>query len=435
MDSELKVAVISATSGFTPGLVAYTSALPSLQGGTLALYSRSAERLAPVLRVAEKLVLTQGAEVRIEGTTDRGRALEGADFVVTAIRIGGMEAHRLDIELPRELGVHQTVGDTVGPGGVFAGLRNIAGTLEIARDMASFCPKAWMLNLTNPMATICRAVQEATSVRVIGLCPGIYDLTRYLAGALGADPESVDVRIAGLNHCTWVKNLLVGGEDAYPRLRQAAAVGKLADQPISAQLMTVFGLYPSPADRHVAEFFPFYHCREAEWGRAYGLKPRDVQAMTEMRRGYWTGLDERLASAVSRERVLSDLGTEQLAGKQVADVIAGLAGSGHSVQTVNIRNDGAIAGLPDETLVEVLASLSATGAQGLCVGALPVAITASYQRFVAQQELVVKAALGGDRQAVLQALSMDALIPSIETAEALADRLLEVHAQYLTLFR
>jgi len=434
MAHEPKVAMISATSGFTPGIVAYLSTSSHLQGGLLSLYSRSGERLAPVVQVAERLVQGRGADIRVEGVTDRQQALERADIVICAVRSGGIDAHRIDVELPLKYGVYQGVGDTVGPGGVFAGLRNITLVNAIARDMEKLCPEAWMLNLTNPMATVCGAVQEATSIRVIGLCPGIYDVQRYLARVLDADPLDVDVKIAGLNHLTWAIDIRVRGEDAYPLLRRAVSEGKLSEQPISAKLLEVYGLYPCPADRHVAEFFRFYHRRETDGGQTYGLKLRDVDAMVAARRRYWLDLNRHTAKAQSLEELLKDLGTEALAGQQVLDVVTGLAGNTYTMQTVNIQNHGAIGNLSDDALVEVPAAISAAGARALCVGSLPVAIAGILQGFVAQQELVVTAALDGSRQAVLQALSLDPLIPSMEGVEALTDELLEAHAAYLPQF-
>ena len=175
-----------------------------------------------MVELAEHLASVRGIDLHARATTDRRRRVEGADFVVVNISTGGFESMRHDLEIPERHGVRQSVGDTVGPGGVLRALRNIPVFLDIAADVEDVCPDAWVLNLTNPMTTICRALTRETSLKTVGLCHEV-TITQFLLSLL-LDVSFLDltVTVGGVNHLPFVTALDVAGDDGFAMLRGAA---------------------------------------------------------------------------------------------------------------------------------------------------------------------------------------------------------------------
>ncbi len=433
----IKIAFISATSGFTLGAAAHLMRRREVsEGSTLVLYAPPEEE-ADLQVMAQAVQMMAGGEqsgLKIESTVDRRQALDGADFVVTALRAGRLEAHRIDIELPKEYGIYQIVGDTINPGGIFAALRNYGVIGTIAEDMKRYSAEdAWIVNMSNPEGSICRMVHEGNSVPVVGLCPGVYGLKRFLARALDVDEDRLVVEIAGFNHLTWVTRLELDGVDAYPLLLEKYAEKGPQGQPISFMILKKFGLYPSPADRHVAEFFPFFLGEDAARGADYGLSLRDVDAMLRSRQTGWTDLQRRVHDDDLRE-LYQNLGGEAMGGFMIAEVVENLLFDHGRTLQVNTRNRTSIPGLPPEAFVEAPARIDSRGVHPLAVSPLPTGVLALLSRVFAQQELIVKAALEGDRQAIVQALLLDPSLERFEHAAEIADRMLEAHRAYLPMF-
>ncbi len=437
----IQVAFISATSGFTLGTAAHLLRRPELADDCrLVLYAPPEEKAdLEVMAAAVRLMAKgEGRGLIVESTIDRQQALDGAQFAITALRAGRLEAHRIDIELPKDYGIFQIVGDTINPGGIFAGLRNYGVIGSIAEDLKRYGQDgAWILNMSNPEGSICRMVSEGNGVPIVGLCPGIYGLRRFLAKALAVDESRMVVEIAGFNHLTWVTRLEVDGVDAYPRLHEAYRERGAQGQPVSFLLLKEFGLYPSPADRHVAEFFPFFLRDDTNRGAGYGLTLRDVDAMILSRQQGWADLQRRVAEEDVAD-LYRNLGGESQGGHMIAEVMEGLLTDRPRTLQVNTANDGtagkAIAGLPDGAFVEAPAVIDRAGVHPKSIGALPTAVTALLSRFFHQQALIARAALEGDRQAIVQALLLDPSLLRLEHAEEIAARMLAAHAPYLPMF-
>ena len=218
-----KVAIVGAGGYVFPlRLVGDLLSFPELRGSTLALMDVDAGRLERTAGAVRELVAHHGLATRVEATTDRRRALDGADYVVVTFQVGGLEAYRLDVEIPRRCGVDQTVGDTLGPGGVFRFLRSAPAYAEIAADMGELCPGALLINYANPMAMSCWYL-DRLGVRTVGLCHSVQGTSRMLARALEVPYEEVDFRCAGINHQAWFLSFRRGEEDLYPRLRETMA--------------------------------------------------------------------------------------------------------------------------------------------------------------------------------------------------------------------
>jgi alpha-galactosidase len=428
-----KIVVIGAGSaGFTPPLVADLVSTPAFADSSLTLVDTQASRLPLMERVARQLARQKGAGLQVTTTTDRRSALDGAHFVITTFAVGGLPLWREDIEIPRRYGIEQTTGDTVGPGGLFRALRHIPIILEVANDMAKLCPAAWLINLTNPLSTLCRAVTRETSIKTIGLCHGIQGTGRFLADYLRRPRGELQVRAAGINHLTWVTDLRdQHGLDLYPELRRQAAVDLTPPMPVSFALLDLYGYFPSPGDIHVDEFYGLFLRREPGGELPYGLHLNKFYADEDRRRREVEALTAQANGQVSVDALLG----RALEGERIAHVMAALIGKeAHLELAVNIPNDGHIRNLPRQAIVEVPAMVGPQGVAGLAMGALPPAITSTLSFWIDEQERTVDAAIYGDHRAALQVLAADPQVRSIETARALLADFLAEQAPYLPRF-
>ena len=413
---------------FTPGLLRDLAASRTFDGFTVRLVDIVPEAAETMAALGRRIAAEHGSTITVDAFTDRRAALAGARFVATTIAVGSAEGWRADLDIPERHGIHQTVGDSVGPGGVLRALRHVPELLAIARDIADVAPTAQLVNYSNPLTANVRAITKHTGVNAVGLCHGTMHTAAALARDLGVDPAGVSARFAGLNHLCWLLDLRSGDEDLYPLLRarvEERAGGRDAEStrregvhsPVSADLMRTFGLYPAPGDRHVSEFFGDY-LRHTGGELGWGL-----QGGQDMTREY---IDEKgrlwdslRAQADGSEPVAAPRNQE--AERLVAITEAMYTGREHVELAVNLPNRGVIANLPGDAVVEVPAVVGSHGISGVSVGRLPDAIAAVLSARAFQQELVVEAAVGGSRAIALQALALDPLVPDAATARAILD--------------
>jgi alpha-galactosidase/6-phospho-beta-glucosidase family protein len=444
-----KIVIIGAGSTvFTPGLIADLAASPTLSAATVALVDIDAGAAESMARFAERVARERGVGLRVEQTADRRQALPGADFVTTTIAVGGARGWERDVRISERHGVWQTVGDSVGPGGVFRALRHVPEMVAIARDMEELCPDAWLFNYTNPLTALVRAVQKTTRIKCVGLCHGILHTRETIARDLGVPHAELHLVAAGVNHLCWVLDLRHAGHDVYPRFREiirrqaatanpndANAGGDPYDafQQVSARLMEIYGYYPSPGDRHVAEFFAHY-LRPVDGLLRYGTQAGldETNQILASRDERW---DRIRAQADGRAPLDADLLAEAREGERVIDIIDAIVNDKPMFElAVNVRNDGLIPNLPEWAVVETPGAIGGYGVRGVSVGPLPDGIAGILNARVRQQELTVDAALSGDRRLALQALLADPLVPSVESAESMLDDALTAHARHLPQF-
>ncbi len=439
--NKIKIVLIGAGSTeFTPGLLADLVASPDLSDAEVALVDIDPWAVETVTRLAQRLADERGVGLRVTGTTNRREALPGADFVTTTIAVGGVRGWETDVRIPEKYGVTQTVGDSVGPGGVFRALRHVPEIVAIAKDMEELCPDAWLFNYTNPMSAIVRGVQKTTSIRCVGLCHGVLHTREVIARDLGYRTEDVNVIFAGVNHLCWLLDVRHEGIDVYPRFREFLTSG-LANPPddtagdpydafqyVSAWLTSLYGLFPSPGDRHVAEFFPWFLRPDGErlkYGTQSGLDmTNDIFATKDTTR------EQLRAQADGIEPLDPELLEEAREGERLIHIIDAIVHDRILPElAVNVRNDGLIENLPPWAIVEVPGLISGFGVRGISVGELPEGIAGILRQRIYQQELTVDAALSGDRQLAVQALLADPLMAnlSIEAAEAMLDEVMVAH--------
>jgi len=412
-----------------------------LRGGSLVLHDINAEALEDMYEWGTRALDVAQADLTLEKSPELEEALRGADFVVLSISTGGLDATALDLEIPARYGVVQTVGDTVGPGGLFRGLRNIPVVVEIARAMERSCPHAILLNLTNPLTVLTRAVTKVTSITSVGLCHELFSTLGMLSKMFDVPEEAVNVKVAGVNHFIWVTDVAVHGDDVTGEAFRRISDGEAREISLSdnaddtdpftntwgfrTELCRIYGYLPAAGDRHVCEFLPGYLEDEKERERL------DLRVTTVDVRS------ERLAA--DRERVRSMvMGDEPIptgrSREEISDIIAAMWTGEDSVNIVNLPNAGQVRDLPLGAVVETYGALNGSGASGIVFGELPPAVAALVHPHVFNQEAIVQAGLTGDKELAFRAFSNDPLVGRGPDARKMFEEMLEAQREYLPQF-
>ena len=396
----------------------------------LRLVDTASQPLEIAHRLAERLVEGCGARIHVRAALDRRGLLGGTDAVITTIGVGGRRAWEQDVYIPRRFGVHLPVGDTAGPGGISRALRMAPVLVGIARDVAELCPAATFLNYANPMAVNCRAIGRETDVSVAGLCAGVRNTHRYLADLLGVPPDALESRAVGINHFTWITDLRLDGQDAWPqvRARLPSRPDLIEEDPLSWELFDVFGGLPAPLDRHVAEFLPGWHATGAYYGRTLGVDAHSLERTIADGDAAYQAMVEQ---AEGRQPMQTDGGDRN----DAIPILRALWGeAAPDLYSINLPNAGQVANLPTDAVIEGTARVDSGGLHPLRFGAIPPGMAALLQREIAVQELTVEAALTGDRDLVVQAMLADGRVSAPTDARALTDALLDVHSEWLPRF-
>jgi alpha-galactosidase len=423
-----KVAFIGAGSvEFTRNVVTDLCSLPELQGGLeLSLHDIDPERLGHAETMAKRISAQTGAGASVTSTLDRIAAIEGADYVVNEIQVGGFAATRTDFDVPGTYGVRQTIADTLGVGGIFRGLRTIPVLLAIGEDMARACPDAYLLNYSNPMAMLPWAVYAGTPFqRVVGLCHSVRDTHKFLAGLVGHDPADLTFVTAGFNHQAFVLRFEHEGRDLYPQLREVIEASPELQRRVRVEIFRRFGYFPTESSEHSAEYLPWFmrHDEEIDHFRIFvgdylHRSEENIDVYEATRR-------ELLSDAPLTLESTSELASEFIQAHQT--------GQARELY-VNVRNTGLISSLPDDCCVEVPCTVDATGAHPHTVGALPPQLTALNRTFLNVVELTVQAVLEGDRQHVYQAAMLDPNAGATLTTRqivSMCDDLLRAHGDLI----
>ena len=417
---------------------------PELASSTIVLHDIDEQRLRTSEIVGRKIVDTLGVPATIEATTDRRRALAGADYVITMFQVGGYRPSTvIDFEIPKKYGLQQTIADTLGIGGIMRGLRTIPVLLDVCRDMEELCPGAVLLNYVNPMSMLVWAVSRASSIRTIGLCHSVQHTAHQLAGDLGVDPDSLDYTCAGINHMAFYlrfeQRTAAGMRDLYPSIAERArsvpapmrgdekrsdgGFEGLSDA-VRYEMFRRLGYFVTESSEHFAEYVPWFIKRDRpdlldEFGIPLDEYPRRCERQIEG----WEQLRERLENPEGKLRVVQSMEY----------------GSGiiHSIETGtertvygNVANNGLITNLPAGCAVEVPCVVNGQGITPQPVGELPPHLAALMQTNINVQSLTVEAVLTGRRDHVYHAAMLDphtAAELSLDQIWSLVDDLLEAH--------
>ena len=421
------VFVGAGSAEFTRQLLRDLLTYDDLSDLVLVMHDSDSRRLELAERLARISVSHHGSNAQVRSTADRRAALEGADFVINTVNIGGHQATLVDFDVPEQFGIRQTIGDTLGVGGVFRGLRTFGFLHELAQDMTDVCPEAYLLNYTNPMAmNISYLGASFPDLKVLGLCHSVYWTIVDLCGLVGVPFEEVDFHSAGVNHQAWVLKWEHQGRSLYPKLDGLIAADPQLRRRVRVDMYRRLGFYPTETSEHSAEYVPWYLHDDTEIERLR-IPVRD-----------YVGISAKNVAEIERLIPQAAAGdyvepTEEAAEYAPQVIHSVVTGTPRRIQA-NVINRGLISNLPDGVAVEVPCAIDKTGATPISVGALPPQCAALNRNFLSVVELTVRAAVEGRTDYVRQALLLDpntaATLP-VDRISALADAMTAAHAQYL----
>src|SRR5450755_16628 len=424
---------------FPLGLIRDVLSFEALRACSLRLHDIDHERSQRTADAARALAERHGLQPEITVVDDRAEALAGAEFVLCAFQVGGMEAYRLDVELPRERGIDQPVGDTLGPGGIFRGLRTIAALRELAADMRRVCPRALLIQYANPMSANCWAT-DRLGVRTLGLCHSVQHTSRMLAEELDVPYDEIVFDCAGVNHTAWFTTFRHGDVDLLPEIRATMSARHLvdgggggrgpgadryqgADERVRAELMRLTGHFHTESSHHASEYWPWFR-----------RSPELVESVIAERWDFYALSTNRSDADWIADILDAPLDAGEEYGAYVIDsVVTGRP----RVIYGNVRNAGMITNLTGDACVEVACLVDGNGVRPLRYGALPGACAALNTVQINVQRLIVEAGLTGNRTLVHTAMALDPLTGALLTLpeiRELTERMLDAHARWLPQF-
>lgn len=435
-----KIVFIGAGSvEFTRTLVRDILTFECLAESTISLVDINEEKLNFAKEVVETLVKRNGSKAKVETTTDRKKALAGADAVLITILAGGVDVWRHDIEIPKKFGVDFNVGDSRGAAGIFRALRTIPVMLDISRDIEKLCPDAIVLNYTNPMAMLCRAIQKTTNLTFTGLCHSVQGTADMLARWIGAPMSEIDYVCAGINHMSWYVKYNWKGKDAYPLIRKAIEREEIYNEEIVRnEMFKALGYYVTESSGHNSEYNWWFRKRpdliEKYCIHGTGWNPGEY--------GYI--LKEYIRREKDWKKDMKNL-IEQAktipltkSGEYASSIINAWLGDGQFEFNGNVPNSGLIENLPKDCCVEVPCVVAKGKLNSQHVGALPAQLAALNNITVAEEEMAVEAALSGNAELVYHAICYDPLtaaVLSLAEIKEMVKTMLQKNAPYLPQFK
>ena len=436
-----KIALIGAGSHvFARRLITDFLSYPELRKSTISLMDIDEEGLALTTAFAKRVVEQHGFKTKIESTLNRREALEGADYVIVSIRVGGTEANKLDLMIPAKYGVKQGIGDTVGPGGVFYALRHIPVILDICYDMEELCPDALLINYTNPMAMICWAVNDYTRIRNVGLCHSVQGTAAELARYLGAPVEELSYWVAGINHMAWFLELKWRGRDAYPILRERFKDPEVYSRPdahwagadiVRVEIFKAFGYFNTESSQHMSEYVPYFRKRPELFERFKLDSPLErLEKMEEKRKRQ----EEELRELLRENREIPIKRSREYCSEIIYAMETGVPCRING----NVKNDGLITNLLRGCCVEVPCFVDKSGIHPCYVGDLPPQCAALNRTNINVQELGVKAAVEKDKTLAFQAVLVDPLtsaVLTIDETRRMVNEMFEAEKEFLQGFK
>ena len=410
---------------------------PALRDSEICLMSRTKPKLDKMETFVNRMIQVNQTKAKVWSTLDRREALKGADYVIVMIQVGGIDAFKLDYEIPMKYGVDQCVADSLGPGGVFRSLRTIPVLADIVRDMEELCPKALLLNYANPMGANCTALgRVANNIQFIGLCHGVQTTLDLISRYVGTPKDQIDYLCAGINHMGWFLSLhdRRDGRDLYPKLRECCEKPDYyVNEKVRAEVMRHFGYFMTESTGHLSEYVPWFRSHQRSLDM-YCDQPSF---------GGETGAYYKYCDMIAKKYEKVDYLTLETAKVEARSVeycsyILEAAETGVPFKlNGNIRNDGYITNLPYGCCVEVPVYIDRLGIHPLRVGNLPPQCAALNQSNVTVQALAVEAALTGNPEYAMQAIAMDPLTSAVCTLNEVRDmtiEMIEAQREWLPIF-
>jgi len=435
-----KITFIGAGSlGFTRGLVRDILTFPLLKGATLTLMDVDPERLEFAQKAVQRIVDLGQYPAKVEATMDRVEALRGADAVLCTILAGGVDVWQHDILIPKKHGVDTNVGDTRGPSGVFRALRTIPVMVGIVKDMERYCPDAILLNYTNPMAMLCRAMQRESWIRLTGLCHSVQGTAMMLAHWIGAPFNEVTYTCAGINHQAWYVKYDWKTKDAYPLIREAVKRPEIYNEEIVRNEMFLhLDYYVTESSGHNSEYNWWFRKRsdliEKYCIHGTGWNPGEYAYILKEYRGREGKWQDEVRKWIEKDEPISLARGHEYA----ASIINAWKGGEIFSFNGNVRNTNLITNLPEGACVEVPVYVDRGGFHPVHVGPLPPQCVALNHVSVMVEEMAVEAALTGNPRLVFQAIAYDPLtaaVLSLAEIKTMVNEMLEQNRDHLPQFK
>ena len=431
--------MMGAGSGFTPRLVNDVLQIPGECGGTIALVDIDRSRLRTMHRLIEKLIAKLGkANWKVISSPERRQVMRGSDYLVNCIEVSGLECVRHDNDIPAKYGVDQCIGDTIGPGGLFKALRTIPVWLEVLKDAERLCPKALVLNYTNPMSMLCLAAGRTSSMQIVGLCHSVQGTSHQLAKRAGVPYEEMTWDCAGINHLAWFTKLEHHGRDLYPRLMRKAerdlagrpSNPKDAEDLVRKDMMLHFGAFITESSGHLSEYLAFYRKRK-DLLKKYA-RP-GYHGGSRFYASNWPNWRKkadraRLAMLTGREPIEWERSYEYaswIIEAHQKDVPHRVYGN-----VMNSRGgaDALISNLPADGCVEVACMVDRNGIHPTRHGRLPPQMAAICASNMAMFDLAATAAIERSKDAAIHALMLDPLTAAVCSPAEIKEMTLKLFA-------
>lgn len=427
---------------FCKTLMTDIMATEGLEDSTFVLMNPTEPKLRRMEAFANDVIRENGLPAVVEATTDRRKALDGADYVIIMIQVGGVDAFGMDYQIPMKYGVDQCIGDTGGPGGIFRALRTIPVLMDVAKDVMELCPDALLLNYANPMAMCCWALGKVEGLKFVGLCHGVQTTMDLIAGYVGERKEDIDFLCAGINHMAWFLKLERSGtgvsrsddRDLYPILREKFEKPEYyVNEKVRGEVFRHFGYFMTESTGHLSEYVPWFRKNQ----KALDLYCDQPAFGGET--GAYYNYCRMIAEKFSKTNVLS-MESKKLEGRSAeycSYIIEAVEKDSIFRFNGNVRNDGLISNLRNGCCVEVPIFADGMGLHPTVVGDLPAQCAALNMSNIVFQGLAVEAALTGDPELAFQAVAMDPLTSAVltlnETRE-MTREMLAAEAQFLPQF-
>ena len=435
-NGNVKTSIIGGASiTWMPTFINDLSNCKSMLGGEIALYDCDKKHLDIIIKFAAKLLAEKSLDIRLTVADTLEEALTGADFVVSTVLIGSHDVWKDEMNIIHKYGIEHPKGMSVGPGGLAMALKQVPWIVGIAKKMEEICPDAWLLNFSNPMQVISLAVERYSKVKYLGLCHGVTHTISRMMELIGEDERNVNYTIGGVNHFEIITKIEKSGEDllskvadAYEKIqREKGNSGEM----ITTEIYRLFGGYPCNEDIHVIEFLPYY-IQKGRHLEQFELTHNFIENRITGRNKRWEEIKEYIDGKRSSAEVVEDNSTEKL-----TDIINAVCDNAPTYMYANVTNRGYISNLQDTMCIEVPVVIHRNGYQGVCVGEMPKALAALSNLHGTVQDLTVEAAMTGDKDLALQALSIDPMCYTLtlEERKNMLDELIANSIEYMPAFK
>jgi alpha-galactosidase len=435
-----KIVIIGAGSHvFSSRFITDILSYPELREGTITLMDIARGPLEMATAFARRLVEQNKFSTKIESTTDRREALEGADYVIITIKVGG--GHHLDIEreISLKYGVDQGDMACIGSGGAFDSIRHVPPILDICHDMEELCPNALLMNYTNPMAIISWSVSDYTKIKNVGLCHSVFGTAKTLARYIDKPFEEVSYWVAGLNHFAWFLEFKWRGQDAYPLLREKFKDPSVYSgtnprygqrDVVRAELFKAFGYYVTESSNHCSSYTPYFRKKPETIDRYKLDRGTKYQSNVEV----WLAQDKEKDAKLKEELASNYKFPVDRSGEYGPIIIHSIETGEPAVIYGDVKNTGLVTNLPEGCCVEVPCLVDKEGIHPCHIGNLPPQVAALNLNNVGMQELIVRGIAEKDKNKIFHAILLDPLTAAmltIEETRKMVDEMFAAEAKYV----